>query len=196
MRISEALSQPSLKGVKNARVSMIISVDNGREDQTFQYFRILTSKPILNLAWTTNVYALTVSDGSDLNVDGVRNQIDVVKRNRATASSEAEVSFELVLDGKALTDDNNQVYVFAIRAAGPHIWQHFPTYSGDTYNDAYPYAGSRVDIHIGNEQDAEGSIAPEDRWLRSYVRAVDIELVDTFSEVLHSKAGYKRSRFS
>ncbi len=190
------LDQRAMKGLKNARVSMTVSVDNGRDDQTFRYFRILTAKPIINLFYTTKAYRFTISDGSDLNTDGLRNRIDIVKIDRSAPSVESDISFDLVLDGTSLNDDQGQVYVFAVRASGPHIYQN-PGDSGDPIHDHTPFDGPRVDVHAGNENDVDITDYPtQDRWLRSYVRDIDIDLVDVDVIDLRSKAGYKRGTFS
>lgn len=194
----EVLASPGLKGVKNARVSLTFMVDNGREDQTFRYFRILTPKPITNMIWTGKHYTCTISDGHGLNPDGLRNRIDIVKKDRdSTTDHEAQISFEIILDGTPLTAAGGQFYVFALRASGPHIFTN-PGDSGEPPNDYFSgFAGQRDDLHPGNEANTPDDTYPDtDEWLRSYVRNVDIELVDATTQELRSRPGYKRGRFS
>lgn len=197
MSLASYLAEPSLKGIHNARVTMTLSVDNGRETQPFYAFRILTLKPIINLAWSTNTYACSITNNSDLLIAGTRNRIDIVKINRSAPSVDTQLSFDLVLDGLPLIDDNNRSYVFAVRASGPHIFRFPEGVESDTSaNDYYAYSGIRYDLHEGNREDYFASYPETDAWLQSAISHVDVQLVDAEVVAMRTRPGYKHGRFS
>lgn len=198
--LTDELALPAYAGKKNARVTMTLFVDNGRGGPYYG-FSILTTKPITRLTHTSKKYKHTIGNGHSLATEGTRNRIDVVALNKNQLIEENHISFDLVLDGSPLTDDDGTPWIFALRADGPHIFQD----PGETYlgivtppNDYRNYRGIRADLHQGNETDVEAGIYPStDRFLHSWAHDVDITLVDAPAKpVLSSRPSAQRAFFA
>jgi hypothetical protein len=201
--IANALGTAALKGKMYARVSMTLYYDAGRTGQDKYGLGILTPKPVTNVTCSSARYAVTIGSGHFLNPH-TKNNVIIVQHLDPDAGVAANiVQFDLVLDGKLLaTETDGVLYVFAISSDGPHIFNNPGHTLGDgtviEANDTETFHGFRSDLHAGNEADSADTTYPDrDRWLRSRVEDVDIQIVGkSLTTAPRGKEGKKSAKFS
>lgn len=205
MNLTDELALRAYAGTKYARVDLILGADTGRSGQSNYAFRILAPKTITNVTATSTNYTYKVLDGNPLNPDVKASAIDVTMSLPEQGAQISALSFDLVLDGKALSSTDGQAYVFAIRQDGPHTYRQPPTLeyvNQATYitvpaTDQETWEGQREDLPTGNEFDDDSGYGYGDDavWLRSSITQVDITLVDPITADFNAKPVYNDASF-
>lgn len=196
--LSDYLADPDFAATKNAQVTLTLSVDTGRPDQTIRQFRIFAAKSI-SLAFQTNpsAYTMTITPtGNRLSPDVSYSTLQVTMNQPFDGPVENTITLELLLDGTPLRSDAGTAYIIAVAADGQHVYRR-PNDNGDGPNDYEKYLGAREDLHPGNEDDADLSAYPStDEWLHSTISAIDVLLVDRQIVDLNLRPVYNSGYYS